>query len=147
MQAVIGGLRVEGDTSFDVRRVIASVPHPRYDDYKGVEHGHDIAILLLDAPSSMTPVGLPPFTRVSIAPEGRLVAAQHSRRSLWFGRPCIGCVSQPPYPLLQCDAAKPALAVPAGTNLTAFGWGFDENDNLPNRLQQVRGAGSECMIV
>ena len=70
---------------YDTRQTIKTLVHPKYDpnDFAG---GHDATLLLLDAPSSRSPVKLPKFTRACLVAGGREEARETGGQlSAWVG--------------------------------------------------------------
>lgn len=131
---------------YDTRQAVATLAHPQYQP-ADVRRGSDVALLLLDAPSSRVPARLPPFTRERAGGGPRVAPpCKGGARwaSGWHALPCAACTRLSKRRLVSSNccplaAAKPGLPVAAGTVLAALGWGANGEEGIAgtDALQEV----------
>lgn len=151
-------------------QVVETLVHPHYvTGYVDNNSNNDIALLLLDKPSTKEPVALPTFKREWPRGVGAWLllrgwCAARSQAGCWqgsgqghkslqldtlFATACsardrsVGCC------LHRMLAAKPELPWPKNTQLFAAGWGWTDAlvPSEAERLQQVGPAGGAALLL
>ena len=172
MQAYIGNYDKQRDKagSFEMRRVVRTVAHPQFEyiDRWSTwqdQWNNDVALLLLDAPSTRRPVALPPQMGAWVwfveagrpgAPRVSRALAASAEELLQLAPPGRRCAEHERLPSLPASsllppppvAGKPKLPLAPRTGVNVMGWGRIAYDppTSPNILQQVRrqpGGGGE----